>query len=103
MGIGFIVAIACVVAGVIWWLGQRPQPLDSATLCPVSGPLGHQVLLVDRTDPFNPAQKAAFDNLTKDMVENLPVGYMFSVLYRSCPVTGESGPIVLDPIGVPIA
>ena len=94
MGMGFIVTIACVVAGVIWWLGQRPQPLDPVTLCPGSGPLGHQVLLVDRTDPFNPAQKAAFDNLTKDLVENLPVGYMFSVFVLGDDFKAETKPLI---------
>jgi hypothetical protein len=94
MGIAFIVVITLVVGGVVWWMGQRPVPLDPQTLCPASGPIGHQVLLVDRTDPFNPAQKAAFDNLTKDLVQKLPVGYMFSVFVLGDDFKAETKPLI---------
>lgn len=94
LGIGFIISLAIVISGVIWWMGQRPQPLDPLTLCPSKGPLGHQVLLVDRTDPFNQAQKAAFDNLTKDIVEQLPVGYMLSVFVLGDDFKVETKPLI---------
>ena len=94
LGVVFIFAIAAVAAGIVWWLGQRPAPLDPVTLCPAQGPIGHQVLLVDRTDPFNPAQKAAFDNLTKDLVEKLPVGYLFSVFVLGDDFKAETKPLI---------
>jgi hypothetical protein len=94
LGIGFILVIAFVVGGVVWWLGQRPLPLDPTTLCPSKGPLGHQVLLVDRTDPFNQAQKAAFDNFAKDIVEKLPVGYMLSVFVLGDDFKAETKPLI---------
>ena len=94
MGILFIVAIVIVIGGVFWWMGQRPQPLNPITLCPAQGPLGHQDLIVDRTDPFNQAQKAAFDNLTKDMVAKLPVGYLFSVFVLGDDFKTETKPLI---------
>jgi len=94
MGIAFILALGLMGAGVVWWMGQRPEPLDPVTLCPAKGPLGQQVLLVDRTDPFNPAQKAAFDNLTKDLVDKLPVGYMLSVFVLGDDFKAETKPLI---------
>ena len=90
----FILALAAVIGAVIWWQGTRPKPLNATTLCPAEGPLGHQVLLVDRTDSFNLAQKAAFDNLAKELVENLPVGYMLSVFVLGHDFKSETKPLI---------
>ena len=94
MGIAFIFLMVLIGTALVWWYGQRPAPLDPTTLCPGSGPIGQQVLLVDRTDPFNPAQKAAFDNLTKDLVDKLPVGYMLSVFVLGDDFKAETKPLI---------
>jgi hypothetical protein len=60
---GALALIAAVaVAGSAAWLffGGRDLEPDVKTLCPASGPKGHVVLLVDRTDPLNFTQKQAF-------------------------------------------
>ena len=94
LGVVFILALAAVVGVVIWWQGLWPKPLNAVTLCPAEGPLGHQVLLVDRTDAFNLAQKAAFDNLVKELVEKLPVGYLFSVFVLGSDFKSETKPLI---------
>ena len=94
LGVVFILSLAAVVGVVIWWQGLRPKPLNAVTLCPAEGPLGHQVLLVDRTDAFNLAQKAAFDNLVKELVEKLPVGYLFSVFVLGSDFKSETKPLI---------
>lgn len=94
IGLAFIALVIAVLAGVIWWDSVRPAPLDSQTLCPLSGPLGHQILLVDRTDPFNEAQKSAFDNAVKDLVESLPVGHLFSVFVLGDDFKAQTKPLL---------
>jgi hypothetical protein len=60
-GAAALVAALGVLAAAGWfWFGSRADRLDPATLCPASGPKGHVVLLVDRTDPLNFTQKQAF-------------------------------------------
>lgn len=57
-----LLAAALAIAGSASFLffGNRDSDLDPATLCPVSGPRGHVILLVDKTDPLNFTQKQAF-------------------------------------------
>jgi len=63
-----------------WWWNQKKSGIDPNTLCPLQGPLGHNILLVDKTDPLNLAQKAAFDLLVTDLVTNkTPPGYLLSI------------------------
>jgi hypothetical protein len=90
----FILAVAAVIGAVVWWSAQKPDPLDPQTLCPLKGPLGHQVLLVDRTDPFNEAQKAAFDNMARDLVEKLPTAHLFSVFVLGEDFKSETKPLI---------
>lgn len=75
-----------VAAWVVHHQVTRPKPLDSLTLCPASGPVGHIVLLVDKTDPLNFTQRQAFGVSMQDLVHNrVPEGYLLSVF-----VLGES-------------
>jgi hypothetical protein len=60
-GILALCAALAVAGSALWlYLGQQDSALDPQTLCPVSGPKGHAVLLVDQTDPLNFTQKQAF-------------------------------------------
>jgi len=75
----FICFAATIVGAAIWWAMNRKPGIDPQTLCPQSGPRGHQVLLVDKTDAFNTAQKASFDIFFKELIESTPEGYLISI------------------------
>jgi hypothetical protein len=73
---------AVVLLGVwtaVWWNLQRKPGLDPVTLCPAQGPHGQRVVLIDRTDPFNVAQKTSLDIFIKQLVESTPPGQLLSV------------------------
>ena len=63
----------------VWWNLQRKPGLDPVTLCPAQGPQGQRVVLIDRTDPFNVAQKTSLDIFIKQLVESTPPGQLLSV------------------------
>lgn len=72
--------ILAVIAGVAYHYITRPKGLNSETLCPVDGPQGHYVLLIDKTDPLNFTQKQAFSIILKELIEKrVPEGYLVSV------------------------
>lgn len=89
------VAIFCVVIAIFvaagWFVLSREPGLDKLTLCPAKGPVGHVVLLVDRTDPFNFTQKQAFIRRVDELVlQDLKPGELLSVFvlgenYRDTP------------------
>lgn len=71
-----------VIAGIVtavWWNLQKKPGLDPVTLCPSQGPEGHHIVLIDRTDPFNLAQKTSLDIFVKHLVETMPPGQLLSV------------------------
>jgi len=51
--------LAALVGGTYVLLSRRQPQLNPTTLCPVTGPHGLTVLLVDRTQPLSPIQQAA--------------------------------------------
>ncbi|SDZ14202.1 hypothetical protein [Nitrosomonas sp. Nm58] len=70
----FIVGLAA------YFLVTAKDDLNSETLCPSEGPLGHYILLVDKTDPLSFIQKEAFQVELESIVRHkLPEGYLFSV------------------------
>jgi hypothetical protein len=69
LGIAALGVFVSAVAGAGYYLYTRDPGLDRHTLCPRSGPLGHTVLLVDKTDPLNFGQKQAFLRLLEELVE----------------------------------
>ena len=79
LSVFFISLVLLGLGGAYWWSSQRKPGLDPVTLCPVEGPLGQRVLLIDRTDPFNLAQKTALDIFIKQLVQDTPPGYLLSV------------------------
>lgn len=60
LGVFFILIIVAVAVGAGLLIVDPSRGVDSQTLCPMSGPKGHVVLLVDKTDPLNYTQKEAF-------------------------------------------
>jgi hypothetical protein len=77
--LALIVVVAALV-GVYYYKTNRPKGLNPETMCPVDGPLGHYVLLVDKTDPLNFTQKQAFSAIFQELVEKrVPEGSLLSV------------------------
>jgi hypothetical protein len=75
--LAFIVAVFGLVG---YGIANREAPLDAKTMCPNSGPLGHYVLLVDKTDPLTFTQRQAFTVTVTELVEKrVPKGYLLSV------------------------
>ena len=79
-GVALLVVTAAAVALVTYTQVSRAPPLDDTTMCPASGPLGHIVLLVDKTDPLNFTQQQAFSVAMKELVETkVPEGHLLSI------------------------
>jgi hypothetical protein len=79
MSVFFLAVVIVGLGSAYWWSTQRKPGLDPVSLCPAEGPLGQRVLLIDRTDPFNLAQKTSLDIFIKQLVETTPPGYLLSV------------------------
>lgn len=73
--------MALIIVGLAaFFLTTAKDDLNSETLCPSEGPLGHYVLLVDKTDPFSFIQKEALQVELENIVKHkLPENYLFSV------------------------
>lgn len=90
-----LLLVISVMGATAWWWSQKRNTLDPKTLCPVDGPLGHNILLVDKTDPLNLAQKAAFDLLVTDLVSNkTPPGYLLSIFVLGDDFVAQTKPLV---------
>ena len=88
-----IAVVLCVAAGAGYFLYARQDGIDQM-LCPAGGPLGHYVLLVDKTDPLNFTQKAALEVTLNELIEEqLPEGYLLSVF-----VLGEDFKVTAAPL-----
>ena len=79
LSVFFMAVVALGLGTAYWWSTQRKPGLDPVSLCPAEGAIGQRVLLIDRTDPFNLAQKTSLDIFIKQLVENTPPGYLLSV------------------------
>lgn len=69
IGIAAIAFFVSALAGTAYYFYTRDAALDRQTLCPRTGPTGHIVLLVDKTDPLNFSQKQAFLRLLEELVD----------------------------------
>jgi hypothetical protein len=86
--------ISAVVA-VAYYITNRGQAPNSVTLCPADGPIGHYVLLVDKTDPLTFTQKAAFQVTLKDLIEKrVPEGALLSVFVLGDDFKATAEPLV---------
>lgn len=73
---------------------SRGTTLDAASLCPASGPRGHVVLLVDKTDPMNFTQKQAFLQYLAEFGRGrVREGELFSVFVLGGDFTSTARPI----------
>lgn len=90
-----LVATAAIVAWVVYSQVTREPPLNAVTMCPASGPFGHIVLLVDKTDPLNFTQRQAFSVAMKELVETkVPEGNLLSVFVLGDTFEKSAVPII---------
>ena len=95
VGTGIFAFIAVVIAGAAFYMLTRPKPLDPNSLCPASGPAGHYVLLVDKTDPLTFTQSQAFSVMLHELIEKrVPVGYLFSVFVLGEDFKENAAPLI---------
>ncbi|MGD7037239.1 hypothetical protein [Methylotuvimicrobium buryatense] len=68
----FLIFVTLIVAGALalYHIENKNIELDNLTLCPSSGPTGHLVILVDKTDPLNFTQKKSFQVLLEEIISN---------------------------------
>lgn len=79
LGMLILIVVGLVLGGVSYWWVNREPPLTEA-LCPHSDPVGHVVLLVDKTDPLTFIQREAFDTFLKNFVDKtVQPGYLVSI------------------------
>lgn len=79
-GVALLAVAVAVVSLVVYVVVSRDPPVDKTTMCPAAGPLGHIVLLVDKTDPLNFTQRQAFSVAMKELVETkVPEGHLLSI------------------------
>lgn len=72
--------VVAVIASASYYTMTRPKGLNPDTLCPIEGPKGHYVLLIDKTDPLNFTQKQVFSIIFNELIgSQLPEGYLLSV------------------------
>ena len=80
VGVALFITTFAIVAWVGYTHVYRDPPLDKTTMCPASGPRGHIVLLVDKTDPLNFTQRQAFSVAMKELVgTKVPEGHLLSI------------------------
>ncbi len=92
--LSFLLVLA-LIGGAFWWWGQKKSGIDATTLCPSGGPIGHNVLLIDKTDPFNLPQKSAFDLIVTDLVtKQTPPGYLLSIYVLGDDFKTQTKPLV---------
>lgn len=59
----------------------RPADLEEATLCPTNKPIaGHTLVILDRTDKWNPAMADALTKLVEDAQKNTAQHQKFSIV-----------------------
>lgn len=57
----------------------RGPPRDQETLCPKAGPVGHTLILVDKSDPWSEVQAGRLKKLVKQIGDELPAERMLSI------------------------
>ncbi|ARV17648.1 hypothetical protein AEP_00688 [Curvibacter sp. AEP1-3] len=91
---GSLLIIGAIVAG-IYSVVFREKPADRLTLCPASGPLGHVIVLVDKSDPMGFTQRKDFEVLYRDIVTTLvPKHHLLSVYALADDFKATSEPLL---------
>jgi hypothetical protein len=86
-GIGTVVIIGAMIFiivasifGSVLYLASDQKPSDPNTLCPAKGPLGHIVLLVDKSDPMKFTQRKGFEVMYSEILrKSVGEGYLLSI------------------------
>lgn len=95
IGIAALAVFCAALAGGIYWFLTREPGLDRQTLCPKSGPTGHVVFLVDKTDPLNFSQKQGFLRLLEELVDRrIQPGQLVSVFVLGEDIREGAKPLV---------
>jgi hypothetical protein len=96
MGTLALLLVIAVISGSLWWWTQRhDQPLNTTNLCPVSGPVGHKLIVIDTTDPLNLAQKSALDvQVTQIAEQETPKGFLVSVFALGQDFANDAKPLI---------
>ena len=63
----FIILVSCII--VFYKIGTPTGDMDGR-LCPVRGPIGATILLLDTSDPLTPKHKAELERLARQIVAN---------------------------------
>ncbi|MCM2319078.1 MAG: hypothetical protein NDI93_07085 [Pseudomonas sp.] len=91
-GLGLLLLAVLSMGG--YFFAHRDIAPDRATLCPASGPLGHYVVLVDNTDPYNFMQRQAFlQSLTALAEEKVEQGHLLSIYVLGAEVSEHATPV----------
>jgi hypothetical protein len=67
-----IALLALILLAVFYYLSPRPPELDKASLCPVSGPEGITVVLVDTSDDLPEPARREVAGILDDLITGLP-------------------------------
>lgn len=89
-----LLVVGAIVGGAAYYMSTRPKEL-MPNMCPANGPIGHYVLLVDKTDPLTFTQKQAFSVILSELVEKrVPEGVLLSVFVLGEDFKDNATPIV---------
>jgi len=86
LAIVFILIVSGSGGGYWWWINQTH--LDER-LCPKDGPIGHTIILLDKTDPPSLIQKSALNQLLAEVAQRHAVGFKVPVGAESPVRVGE--------------
>src|SRR5208283_4909676 len=92
--IAVAILLACGLFGISKYIQSKRPVLDNASMCPVDGPAGLIVLLVDTTDPLTTMQEADLKNQLRRLKEATPKYYAIEVYTVS-----ETKDGLLKPLG----
>ncbi|MDR2689662.1 MAG: hypothetical protein LBB76_07895 [Azoarcus sp.] len=88
-------AVAALAAAAFWYQFKLTPAIDAGSLCPASGPSGHIVLLVDKTDPLNFTQREAFQVLLEEIItRKTHAGELLSVFVLGEDYTASAKPLI---------
>jgi hypothetical protein len=89
LGIGLLLFAATVAATLVYFYVSLPRKpnLDKATLCPVTGPAGIIVVLVDTSDDLSETTKKEVAVLLDDLVSSLPDYYKLDIRVIDIPAS----------------
>jgi hypothetical protein len=92
IGLLFIAAVAGVI---VYFKQTADEPINAQTMCPKSGPLGHTVLLVDKSDPMSFTQRKDFNVLYGGIInKRVPKGHLLSVYALSSDFKETADPLI---------